>query len=57
MKASQLSISNLRRVERARELSDEDVGRLFGFVFTLEQLNQNLKDLVDRIAEIAAAHE
>ena len=57
MKASQLSISNLRRVERARELSDEDVGRLFGFVITLEQLNQNLKDLVDRIAEIAAAHE
>jgi len=51
------AITNLRWIERARQLSDADVGRLFGFVFSLEQLDRNLTDLVDRINELAAKNE
>ena len=51
------TITNLRWIERARELPDADVGRLFGFVFNLDQLNRNLTDLVDRINELAANNE
>jgi len=57
LKQLESAITKLRWIDRARELSDEDVGRLFGFVFTLEQLNRNLKDLVNRIAEMTAVRE
>ena len=46
-------ISNVRRTDRARELPNEDVDRFSGFAFNLEQLNQNLKELVDRIGDLA----
>ena len=46
-------ISDARRTDRARELPNEDVDRLSGFTFSLEQLNQNLKELVDRIGDLA----
>jgi uncharacterized membrane protein YccC len=51
------TITNLRWIERARQLPDADVGRLFGFVFSLEQLDHNLTDLIDRINSLTAKNE
>jgi uncharacterized membrane protein YccC len=48
------TLTELRRAGRLRELPDETVGRIFGLAFALDQLHQNLKDLVDRIDELAA---
>jgi uncharacterized membrane protein YccC len=47
------AIRKLRRLGPARELPDEVVARIFGLMFHLEQLNGNLRDLVDRIGELA----
>lgn len=46
------AMTALRRVERTRDLPDEAVGRVFGLAFSLEQLHQNLRDLVDRANEL-----
>ena len=46
------TLTEMRRIGLLRELSDEIVGRIFGLAFSLEQLHQNLKDLVDRIQEL-----
>jgi hypothetical protein len=37
-----------------RELPDDVVGRIYGLAFSLEQLERNLKEFVDRIEELAA---
>jgi uncharacterized membrane protein YccC len=48
------AIGELRWLGPARELPNEVVARIFGLMFHLEQLNGNLRDLVDRIEELAA---
>ena len=47
------NVAETRRAGLTREMPDEAVGRLFGQAFTLEQLHQNLKDLVDRTTELS----
>ena len=47
-------ITSLRGSGVTRDLSDEAVGRIFGIVFALEQLRQNLSDLADRVRERAS---
>jgi uncharacterized membrane protein YccC len=47
------AVAELRASGLARALSDEDVARLFGLAFGLEQLGQNLDDLTARVAELA----
>jgi uncharacterized membrane protein YccC len=47
------TLTEVRRIGLLRELPDETVGRIFGLAFSLEQLHQNLKDLVDRINDLA----
>ena len=44
----------LRWIGPMRELPDDVVSRIFGLAFGLEQLERNLKELVDRIEELAA---
>ena len=43
----------LRRDGLTRDLSADDVGRLFAVGFAFEQLRQNLRDLESRITEFA----
>ena len=47
------AVAELRRQGALRELSDDDVTRVFGLGFALEQLRRDLQDLVDRGAELA----
>jgi hypothetical protein len=51
------ALAGLRAAGLSRALSDDDVARLFGLAFALEQLGQNLKDLNDRTAELARGRE
>ena len=46
------TLTELRRSGFLKELPDETVGRIFGLAFSLEQLHQNLKDLVDRTNDL-----
>jgi len=48
------TLKGLRWVGPMRELPDDVVARIFGLAFTLEQLERNLKELVDRIGELSA---
>jgi hypothetical protein len=48
------TLTELRRIGLLRELPDETVGRVFGLAFSIEQLHQNLKDLIDRINDLAS---
>jgi uncharacterized membrane protein YccC len=43
----------LRRTGSLRELSDDTVGTIYGLAFSIEQLHQNLKELVDRTNDLA----
>jgi len=47
------TLAELRRSGSMRELPDETVGQIFGLAFSVEQLHQDLKDLVDRINDLA----
>jgi hypothetical protein len=47
------TLTELRRRGLLRELPDETVGQIFGLAFSIEQLHQDLKDLVDRINDLA----
>ena len=47
------TLTELRRSGSMRELSDETVGQIFGLAFSVEQLHQDMKDLVDRINDLA----
>jgi uncharacterized membrane protein YccC len=46
-------VSTLRKEEFMRDLSDEQVSRIFTLGFALDQMRQNFRDLVGRIAEFA----
>ena len=46
-------MSTLRREGLTRDLSDEEVSRIFTLGFALEQLRRNLRDLHNRVAELA----
>jgi uncharacterized membrane protein YccC len=48
------TLTGLRRIGPMRELPDDVVARVFGLAFSLEQLDRNLKEFVDRIEELAA---
>ena len=48
------TLTGLRWIGPMRELPDDVVGRIFGLAFSLEQLERNLKEFVDRINELAA---
>jgi uncharacterized membrane protein YccC len=48
------TLTELRRIGSLRELPDETVGQIFGLAFSIEQLHQNLKDLVDRTNDLAS---
>jgi len=50
------TLTELRRRGLLRELPDETVGQVFGLAFTIEQLHQNLKELVDRTNDLASGH-
>ena len=47
------TLTELRRSGSMRELPDETVGQIFGLAFSIEQLHQDLKDLADRINDLA----
>jgi hypothetical protein len=47
------TLTELRRSGSMRELPDETVGQIYGLAFSIEQLHQDLKDLVDRINDLA----
>jgi uncharacterized membrane protein YccC len=47
------AVAGLRQTGLTRDLPDEAVGRLFGLAFSLEQLGDNLRDLSDRMDEMA----
>ena len=47
------AVAELRASGLARALSDQDVARLFGLSFSLEQLGQNLDDLAARVGEFS----
>ncbi|MGH7092516.1 MAG: hypothetical protein ACREFB_03140, partial [Stellaceae bacterium] len=47
------AISDLRRDELTRQLSDDDLGRTFGLSFGLEQMRRNIDDLAARAGELA----
>jgi uncharacterized membrane protein YccC len=47
------TLTEMRRNVLLRDLPDETVGRIFGLAFSIEQLHQNLKDLADRINDLA----
>jgi hypothetical protein len=47
------TLTELRRGGLLRALPDETVGQVFGLAFSIEQLHQDLKDLVDRINDLA----
>ena len=46
------TLKGLRWIRTMRELPDDVVGRIFGLAFSLEQLDRNLRELVDRIEEL-----
>jgi hypothetical protein len=46
------TLTEMRRNGLLRELPDEAVGRIFGLAFSIEQLHQNLKDLIDRTNDL-----
>jgi len=48
------TLKGLRWIGPMRELPDDVVGRIFGLAFSLEQLERNLKEFVDRINELSA---
>jgi hypothetical protein len=48
------TLTGLRWIGPMRELPDDVVGRIYGLAFSLEQLERNLKEFVDRIDELAA---
>jgi hypothetical protein len=48
------TLTGLRWIGPMRELPDDVVGRIYGLAFSLEQLERNLKEFVDRIEELAA---
>jgi uncharacterized membrane protein YccC len=47
------ALAQLRQTGDARELPTDELGRMFGLAFTLEQLHRNLSDLVDRTNELS----
>jgi uncharacterized membrane protein YccC len=47
------TLTELRRSGSMRELPDETVGQIYGLAFSIEQLHQDLKDLADRINDLA----
>ena len=47
------ALTELRRKGLMRDLPDETVGQIFGLAFSVEQLHQNLKDLIDRANDLA----
>jgi uncharacterized membrane protein YccC len=47
------AMSTLRREGLTRDLSDQEVSRIFTLGFALEQLRRNLGDLHNRVAELA----
>jgi uncharacterized membrane protein YccC len=47
------TLTELRRSGLLRQLPDETVGQIFGLAFSVEQLHQDLKELVDRINDLA----
>ena len=47
------ALTALRRLGVTKTLSDDELGRVFGLGFALEQLHRDLQDLVDRGAELA----
>jgi uncharacterized membrane protein YccC len=47
------ALAQVRERRLARELPDEELGRIFGLGFTLDQLHRDLLDLVDRGVELA----
>jgi uncharacterized membrane protein YccC len=48
------TLTGLRWIGPMRDLPDDVVGRIYGLAFSLEQLQRNLKEFVDRIDELAA---
>jgi uncharacterized membrane protein YccC len=51
--AQAMAMAQMRREGATRALPDDDLGRIFGLGFALEQLHRDLRDLVDRGAELA----
>ena len=47
------AMSAMRRAGGTRDLSDEEVSRIFALGFALDQLRRNLGDLSERVAEFA----
>lgn len=47
------AVAALRRAGTTRALSDDDVERIFGLSFGLEQLHRNLADMAERVSELA----
>ena len=46
-------VAELRKEGLTRNLSAADAGRLFGIAFVLDQLRRNLRDLAERVDEMA----
>jgi uncharacterized membrane protein YccC len=51
--AQAMAVTQMRRAGATHALPDDDLGRIFGLGFALEQLHLDLQDLVDRGAELA----
>ena len=51
--AQSMAVTEMRRQGATRALPDDDLGRIYGLGFALEQLHRDLLDLVDRGAELA----
>lgn len=50
--AFETAVADLRHRSLTRDMTDDDVGRIFALAFAIEQLRQNLDDLVDRAVEM-----
>jgi len=48
------TLRGLRWIGPMRELPDDVIGRIYGLAFSLEQLERNLTELIERIKELAA---
>jgi uncharacterized membrane protein YccC len=48
-----VAVAALRRAGATHDLADDDVERIFGLSFGLEQLRQNLADMAARVSELA----
>ena len=47
------TVTDIRREGLTRELSDEQVSRIFTLGFALDQMRQNFRDLASRVTEFA----